>query len=179
MRERGTSISAMARIGAGFFLLAAISASLSGWLADRWIVTGGSHTRVRKTFVAGGSAAMGIFLALSALAPRDAYLLPLMLSGLAFGVTISNVWVITQRLAGPEASGRWTGFQNFMGNLAGVVAPTMTGILLDRTGHFLWPFLIVSLIMFVCMLSWLLIVGPVEPVDWQPRSTPAILQTSA
>jgi hypothetical protein len=55
----------------------------------------------------------------------------------------------------------------------------MTGILLDRTGHFLWPFLIVSLIMFVCMLSWLLIVGPVEPVDWQPRSTPAILQTSA
>jgi MFS family permease len=179
MRERGTSISAMARMGAGFFLLAAISASLSGWLADRWIVSGGSHTRVRKTFVAGGSAAMGIFLALSALAPRGAYLLPLMLSGLAFGVTISNVWVITQRLAGPEASGRWTGFQNFMGNLAGVVAPTMTGILLDRTGHFLWPFLIVSLIMFVCMLSWLLIVGPVEPVDWQPRSTPAILQTSA
>jgi MFS transporter, ACS family, D-galactonate transporter len=178
VRERGSSLTAMARIGAGFFLLAAISASLSGWLADRWIVAGGSHTRVRKTFVAGGAAAMGVFLAFAALAPGGAYLLPLMLSGLAFGLTISNFWVITQRLAGPLAAGRWTGIENFMGNLAGVVAPTVTGILLDRTGHFLWPFLIVSLLMIVAVLSWLVIVGPVEPVDWNRRTTTAIFQTS-
>jgi MFS family permease len=122
---------------------------------------------------------MGGFLALAALAPGGAYLLPLWLSGFAFGVAISNVWVITQRLAGSEAAGRWTGLQNFTGNLAGVVAPTITGILLDRTGHFLWPFLIVSMIMLVCVLSWLLIVGPVEPVDWNRRTSTGILQTSA
>jgi MFS transporter, ACS family, D-galactonate transporter len=178
VRERGASLSGMARIGAGFFLLAAISASLCGWLADRSIAAGGSHTRVRKTFVAGGAAAMGIFLALAALAPRGVYLVPLMLSGLAFGLTISNFWVITQRLAGPLASGRWTGIENFMGNLAGVVAPTITGILLDRTGHFLWPFLIVSLLMVVDVLAWLFIVGPVEPVVWKRRTATSVLRTS-
>ena len=170
VRERSSSMSAMARIGAGFFLLAAISASLCGWLADRWIAAGGTHTRVRKTFVAGGGAAMGAFLALSVFSPRGAYLWALMFSGFAFGVAISNFWVITQRLAGPQASGRWTGIENFMGNLAGVVAPTVTGILLDRTSHFLWPFLIASMLMFVGVLSWLFIVGPIEPVDWQKRA---------
>jgi MFS family permease len=173
-RERNFSIIGMARIGASFFLLAAISASLCGWLADRRIAAGGTHTRVRKTFVAGGSAGIGLFLALSVLAPRGTFLWALMLSGLTFGLTISNFWVITQRLAGSEASGRWTGIENFMGNLAGIVAPTVTGILLDRTGHFLWPFLIVSMLMFVGMLSCLFIVGPVEPVDWNRRAAASI-----
>jgi ACS family D-galactonate transporter-like MFS transporter len=178
-RERGFSLNRMARIGAGFFLVAALSASVSGWLADHWIAAGGTHTRVRKTFVAGGSAGIGIFLALSVLAPREASLVVLMFAGLAFGLTISNFWVITQRMAGAQAAGRWTGIENFIGNLAGIVAPTVTGILLDRTGHFLWPFLIVSALMFAGALSCLWIVGPIEPVDWQPRSTTAILQTSA
>ncbi len=167
MRERGYSMTEMARIGAGFFLLAAIAASISGALGDRWIAKGGSHTRVRKTFVAGGAIGIGIFLAIAMIAAREVSLVALMMSGLIFGLAISNFWAITQRLAGPHASGRWTGIQNFMGNLAGVFAPSITGILLDRTGHFLWPFLIVSMLLFVAAFSWIFIVGPVEPVRWE------------
>ena len=176
-RERGLSLNAMARVGAGFFLVASITASVCGWLADRWISAGGTHTRVRKTFVAGGCAGIGIFLALAVLAPRAASLVALMFAGFSFGLTISNFWVITQRLAGAQAAGRWTGIENFVGNLAGIVAPAVTGFLLDRSGHFLWPFLIVSLLMFVGVLSCFRIVGPIEPVDWQ-RSVSA-MQTSA
>jgi len=42
-------------------------------------------------------------------------------------MSASNIWAITQTLAGPYAAGRWTGLQNFVGNLAGVVAPALTG----------------------------------------------------
>jgi cyanate permease len=89
-----------------------------------------------------------------------------MLAGLAFGLSSSNLWVITQRIAGPEAAGRWTGIQNFVGNLAGTVVPAVTGFLLDWTGRFLWPFLIVSIFLWMGALSWIFIVGPVEPVQW-------------
>jgi hypothetical protein len=47
------------------------------------------------------------------------------------------------------------------------VAPAVTGFLLDRTGHFFWPFLIVSLVLWAGTLSWIFLVGAVEPVDWE------------
>jgi hypothetical protein len=49
----------------------------------------------------------------------------------------------------------------------------VTGFLLDRTGHFFWPFLIVSLILWVGGLVWIFVVGPIEPVEWE-RSAPAL-----
>jgi MFS family permease len=101
-----------------------------------------------------------------------------MLAGLSFGVNTSNFWVITQRLAGPEASGRWTGIQNFFGNLAGVVGPALTGFLLDRTGHFLLPILIVSAFLWLSALSWIFVVGPIEPVQWRERNASLEPQTS-
>jgi MFS family permease len=83
-----------------------------------------------------------------------------------FGVCSSNVWAITQTLAGPEAAGRWTGFQNFIGNLAGVVAPALTGFVLERTGHFYWAFAIVTAVALTGTASWVFLVGPVKQVFW-------------
>ena len=53
-RERGFSTIGMAKVGGGFFLAAALSASLCGWLSDRWIRSGGTPTLVRKTFMVCG-----------------------------------------------------------------------------------------------------------------------------
>jgi len=60
----------------------------------------------------------------------------LALTGVFLGIGISNGWAIAQTLAGPLAAGRWTGVQNSIGNLAGWVAPALTGFLVDRTGRF-------------------------------------------
>ena len=51
----------------------------------------------------------------------------LVVASFLFGLFSSNGWCITQTLAGPLASGKWTGLQNCAGNLAGVVAPVVTG----------------------------------------------------
>ena len=62
------------------------------------------------------------------------------------------------------------GTQNFVANLAGAVAPALTGFLVERTGRFYWPFLITSIIAWIGALHWILLVGPVEPVVWKVRS---------
>jgi len=167
VRERHFSLNHMAKIGGIAYLLGACFATLSGWLSDRWIMLGATPTRVRKTFTGGGIALSGLFLGLAVLGGPVYCVAALILGVIFFGVTSSNVWAITQTLAGPQAAGRWTGFQNFVGNLAGVVAPALTGFVLQRTGHFYWAFAILAAVAFTGTLSWVFLVGPVEQVTWQ------------
>ena len=173
VRERHFTMSTMARIGGLAYLLGACSSTVSGWLSDRWIMSGGTPTCVRKTFTGGGLILAGTFLGLSAATGPRSCLVMLVLGVISFGVTSSNVWAITQTLAGPQAAGRWTGFQNFIGNLAGVVAPALTGFVVGRTGHFYWAFAILLAVAIMGTLSWVFLVGPVEPVVWNKKTQAA------
>jgi hypothetical protein len=94
----------------------------------------------------------------------------LILGIIFFAVCASNVWAITQTLAGPAAAGRWTGLQNFVGNMAGVVAPMLTGLILSRTGEFYWAFVVTVAVALTGVASWVLLVGRVAPVIWRRQS---------
>ena len=61
------------------------------------------------------------------------------------------------------------GAQNFVANLAGAVAPALTGFLVDRAGRLYWPFLITSAITWVGAFQWGLVAGQVEPVAWKRK----------
>lgn len=111
----------------------------------------------------------GLFLGLAAFTGRSMCIPLVILGVIFFGVASSNIWAITQTLAGPQAAGRWTGFQNFVGNLAGVVGPALTGFVLQRTGHFYWPFAITTAIALMGTASWIFLVGPVEQVVWHKK----------
>jgi MFS family permease len=168
-RGRNLSMSQMARVGGLVYLLFAASATIFGKLSDRWVIAGSSPTTVRKSLATAGNIGMGTFLALSGIAP-DGLLVPtLALAGAFMGVSSCNIWAMTQTLAGREVVGRWTGVQNFLGNFAGIVAPILTGFLLDRTGHFYWAFFITAAVVWLGAISWVFIVGPIEPVDWTPH----------
>ena len=169
VRERHFSMGGMATIGGTAYLMGACFGTLSGWLSDRLILAGQTPTRVRKTFVGGGLALAGTFLGLSALSRPVLCVAMLMLSVISFGAAASNLWAITQTLAGPQAAGRWTGFQNFVGNLAGVAAPAITGFVLDRTGHFYWAFAILTAVALTGTTSWVFLIGPVEQVVWHKK----------
>jgi len=169
VRERNFSMNEMATIGGIAYLLGACFAVLSGWLSDRWIMAAATPTRVRKIFTGGGTALAGIFLGLAVLRGPGSSVAALILGVIFFGVLSSNVWAITQTLAGPQAAGRWTGFQNFVGNLAGVVAPALTGYVLQRTGHFYWAFAILAGVAFAGAVSWVFLVGRIEQVQWHHK----------
>ena len=166
VRGRHFSMDAMAEIGGAAYLLGAAFSTLAGWLSDRWIMAGESPTHVRKIFTGGGLALAGISLGLAAISGPLLCVIMLFLGVIFFGASASNLWAITQTLAGPQAAGRWTGFQNFVGNLAGMVAPAVTGFVLDRTGQFYWAFAILTAVAIAGTLSWFFLVGPVEQVVW-------------
>lgn len=171
VRERGFSMNEMAKIGGAIMLVAALSALCSGRLSDRWIAAGASTTRVRRRFMVIGGLWSGAFFMAAAVAPRDLSVGLLMVAGIGFGMLSANTWAISQTLAGPQAAGRWVGAQNFIGNLSGAVAPALTGILVDRTGHFLWPFIITGLVAWSGAAVWAFLLGPIEPVVWRtPRA---------
>jgi ACS family D-galactonate transporter-like MFS transporter len=170
VRERGYTMAGMAKAGGFIMLMASLSAMASGRLSDRWIGAGATTTHVRRGFMVTGNLITGSFLMASVVAPRNVSIGFLTLAAVGFGMSSSNLWAITQTLAGPRAAGRWAGSQNFIGNLSGVAAPALTGVLVDRTGHFFWPFLITGVIVWCGAAVWGLLLGPIEPVEWRPSS---------
>jgi MFS family permease len=119
-----------------------------------------------------GHMGIGIFLVLTVFAPSRFFIVTLAFTGSFLGIGCCNSWAIPQILAGPRMVGRWVGVQNFVGNLAGAVAPALTGFLLDRTGSFYWPFLITAVIAWIGGLSWWFVVGPLEEVNWEKKLGP-------
>jgi len=173
-RGRSFSMDDVGKYGGMLFLMSAISAMAWGKLSDSWINAGATPTLVRKTSMVVGQLGVGAFLVLTAITQGRVFIAMLALTGTFLGISICNGWAITQTLAGPLAAGRWTGVQNFIGNFAGWVAPWLTGLLLDRTGRFYWPFFITAAVAWMGALFWGLVVGPVEPVNWGEKTMPAI-----
>ncbi len=166
-RGRHFSMDRMAKTGGLIFLLFAISAVIAGKLSDRWIAAGASATLVRKTLLGVGSVGLGISLAAAAVSPDRIFIWMLAAAGIFIGASGGSCWAVTQTVAGPQVAGRWAGVQNFVGNLGGAVAPLLTGYLLGRTGQFYWPFVITAVVSGLGALSWVVVVGRIEPLDWE------------
>src|SRR5436190_23533293 len=90
-------------------------------------------------------------------------------SCVSLGVFTSNVWAITQTLAGPEAAGKWTGIQNFVGNLGGVISPIVAGLIVEQTRSFFLAFAVAAVILVLGAGCYLFLVPRVEPIVWKPR----------
>ena len=148
-----------------FFAIAA-SCVASGWISDRLIAGGKSPTVVRKGFASTGLALATILIGVAVVHGDAAAMAILTLSCLAFGMYTSNLFAITQALAGPHAAGKWTSFQNGFGNLAGVLAPWLTGRVVDETGQFYVAFLAAGCFALAGAATFVLGVGRIEKVEF-------------
>lgn len=164
--ERHLSTAQMPKIAGLYYLMDAFGAISTGWLQDRFIRAGSTPTFIRKLFMALGFVAAIIGLLGCALSGAHSYLPWLLTAGLGCGATSPGIFAFCQRIAGPHAVGKWYGSQNGISNLAGVVAPSLTGFVLQRTGSFVAPFLITSALCFAGILLWTFLVAKVEPLDW-------------
>src|SRR5437763_14848494 len=169
VREQHFSTENMAKIGGIAYLVAAIFATLTGWFSDRRISKGSTPTVVRKSVIGGGLALAGVFVGLASVGGPSYSVGALILGVGFFGIANSSIWAVNQTLAGPHAAGRWTGVQHFIGNFAGVVAPALTGFVLDRTGQFYWAFVILTGVALTGAACFVFVVGPVEQVIWHKR----------
>jgi MFS family permease len=157
----------MAKIAGVGYLCYAGAAVVFGWISDRWIAAGGTPTLVRKTFAGVGAGSARFPLLGCALTGPTVSVILLLLAFAAGGMCGSNIWAITQTLAGTRMTGRWTGLQNFVGNLAGFLVPTVTGFVVDLTGHFFAAFVIMAVVALLAALSYFFVIGPVKEIAWE------------
>jgi ACS family D-galactonate transporter-like MFS transporter len=167
--ERHFSMDRMATMGALAYLAIGLSAALCGWLSDKWIAAGATPTRVRKTFAVGGMTLATIILPVVIVESRELSMTLLFAACIFFGMWSSNHWALIQTLAGPPAAGKWTGIQNGVGNLAGVAAPALTGLVVARTGAFFWAFAVAAGFVLAGACCYMFVIGPIVQVDWSRR----------
>ncbi|MDR3618831.1 MAG: hypothetical protein P4L85_05725, partial [Paludisphaera borealis] len=73
---------------------------------------------------------------------------------------------------GPRASGRWVGVQNSLGNLSGIVAPWLTGFIIETTGHYTNAFVVAAAVSLLGLIGWLWMVPRLAQLQLMPV-TPA------
>jgi MFS family permease len=166
VKTHGLTMAQMAPLGAGLFALSAVTSVLTGWGSDRWLKAGASSNRVRKTAVLSGLVGLAACLSACAFARPLGALAAMAGCGLCLGVLVPAIWASAQTLAGPGATARWWGVQNFFANVGGISAPVITGVVVDRTGSFASAFLIAAAVALVGVLAYGVIVRRIEPIVW-------------
>ncbi|MDB6089044.1 MAG: hypothetical protein JWN85_1828 [Gammaproteobacteria bacterium] len=166
VRERGFSMQAMAYVAGIAYLINATSALAAGWAVAAWTRSGRSSNGFYKSIMAFAHIASMIAMVGMVVLPVKGSIACLCLFQLAVGVSSPGTYAIPQIIAGPLAAGRWVGVQNACGNLAGVFAPAITGMLLDATGTFSSAFVLAGALNVLGLVGWLWMLPRIEPLDW-------------
>jgi MFS family permease len=166
VKSRGFTIVEMSVLAGVVYLVYAASAQITGWAADRWMQSGASANRVRKTAIVASHAGVAVSMLGCAFGDPTVCVVSLFAAGFFFGPGSANVFAIGQTLAGPRAAGKWIGVQNCLGNISGVVGPLVTGLVIDRTGDFFWAFAIACGITLFGIVAWGIIIPRVAPLAW-------------
>jgi MFS family permease len=170
VEERGLSLGSMKNVQSLIYVMDAASILATGWLIDLWIRRGATPSLAYKTALSLSAAGVGCcLLALSgAGATAGAALL------LATGLNSPSVGALTQHFAGPLATGRWMGTQNAISNTAGILAPAVTGWLVEHDGgHYTLALWVTGGVALLGLVAWFVAVPPVEPVQWGQRTVDA------
>lgn len=143
------------------FLVFGVSEPIGGWIADRLIRRGWDETRTRKGLVTVGLLT-GLFL-IPAEHVASARMAMLLIMGASLvGLSTGNLIVILQCCAPHKEVGLWTGFENLFGNIAGVLAPLLTGILITRTGSYSPGFDLAVFVLLAGLAFYWIVVGELK-----------------
>ncbi len=135
-KTHGMSIEKSNWFGGVSFGGMALVAAIAGWAADRLISRGAEPIFVRRAFTVAGFV-MAAMQTLSVFTESKELMIGLTVASLCgLGLATANYWALTQTLmpgAVPVA------IQNTAANLAGIVAPWLTGWMIKQTGSFNAP----------------------------------------
>ncbi|MGH9406360.1 MAG: MFS transporter [Terriglobia bacterium] len=146
------------------FLVFGISEPLGGWIADRLIHRGFDETRTRKGLVTVGLLS-GLFLLPAEHVASNSTAVLFIICASLVGLSTANLIVILQCCAPADQVGLWTGFENLFGNIAGILAPLLTGILIASTGSYKPGFDLAVFVLVAGIAFYWLVVGKLNPVS--------------
>ena len=141
---------------------------VGGWLIDHLIARGHDETRVRKGVLLGGMLlGLAVFGTTTTSDPLIAIVwISIALSGLAAAAPVG--WSLPSLIAPRGGTGTVGGIMNFANNMMGAVAPIVTGIIVGNTHSFTNAFLIAGFMLLLGVLSFLFLLGRIEPIAEPP-----------
>jgi MFS family permease len=172
VRERGFSTAAMASLTGSAYILNALCALLAGVLIDRAVRRGHADLAYKSIMVVAhlGSVACMLCIGLGTLhwALAGIFVFQVLL-----GISSPGAFGMSQILAGPAAAARWVGIQNAIGNLAGVIAPMLTGVIVEETHNFQAAFVLSALVSILGVAGWVWMIPKLAPIAWSTFQGPA------
>jgi sugar phosphate permease len=137
---------------------------VGGWLVDYLIKRGADPNRVRKSVLIAGLV-MG-FAVIGAAYTKDINVavawITVAVAGISFHAPVG--WSIPGLIAPTNSTGQVGGIMNFLNNIAGFFAPTITGIIVARTGSFNIALITAALILLVGIFSYVVILGRIDKI---------------
>jgi MFS family permease len=177
--ERGFSLIAMAQLATLAFAVNALSAFAAGWAIDRYLARGGSANFGYKSVMAVAHlGSVACMLAMAVGTPKLALTGMFVFQALC-GASSPGVYAMCQILAGPRASGRWVGIQNSLGNLPGIIAPMLTGFIIQSTGHFTNAFVVAAAMSMLGLVGWIWMVPKLGQLKWKFPTPSGVGQVQA
>ncbi len=140
------------------FLVFSVSEPLGGWIADRFVSHGYSERRTRKAVVTVAFLTSTMLLVAGRTANDTAAIL-LIGSASFVGLATGNLYYLLASIAPEDAVGTWMGILNFAGNLSGIIAPIVTGMLIARTGSHYPGFVVAVVVLHLGLPAYWWMVG--------------------
>jgi len=139
------------------YLTFAIAEPVGGFIADRLMKFGWSEFAARKTMIT--LAYLTSLLLLPAGLVADTHHSVLLLAGASLvGLSTANMYALVQRVCAEGEVGFATGVFNLAGNISGVAAPIITGIIVQQTGSYFPAFVVaVAVLVAVLPLYWFVV----------------------
>lgn len=163
--ERGFSFLSVGIVGMLPPICAVIGEIFAGTLTDNLIKKGTSVTVARKLPLCVGMLLAGTII-LTEFVSSQFFIIALL--SFSFAATIAaspGIWAIPGDIAPSSAYvGTIGGIQNTFSNCAGIIAPIITGIIVERTGSFQLALTVSAIVTISGALSYWLIVGPLVPL---------------
>jgi len=140
------------------FFVFGVSQPIGGWIGDQLVRVGWDQMRARKVIIT-VAFATGLLLIPAARVDSAHSAIALIIGGSLVGLSTGNIMALIQSCAPVEEVGIWTGFENFFGNVAGVLAPIATGLLISRTGSYFPGFALAVVVLISGLTSYWFIMG--------------------
>jgi sugar phosphate permease len=146
-----------------------------GWLGDHLIQRGISLTVSRKSIIGIGLTA-ATTMVIGAVFTQQGWLAVTLLTlcVACLRTTTGSVNSLPIDLAPPSAVASLTAIQNLFGNLAGMLAPIITGYIVNSTGSFVDSFIVAGAMALFGAVSFVFIIGNLERQQIGPRTPMAV-----
>lgn len=161
--EHNLSIKEMSIVSVIPWLLAALGFIVGGTVSDKLVKKLKSPIYARKSVIIVGLIVIAVSISLCGFVSAAVTAVSLMSLGVFFVNFITPCfWAIIQDSIQSQSVGRVGGFVHFISNIAGVFAPSITGFIVEGTGHFTSAFLVAGGLSIIGAILVTLLAKPIN-----------------